>query len=461
MRIIIERDALAEAVAWVARSLPSRPVLPILSGMLLEASAGGLTLSCFDYEVSARIQVDAEVAEPGTALVPGRLLAEITRSLPSRPVEVDHEKDDVIVTCGPASFTLVTLPVKEYPRLPELPLLAGTVDGGAFATAIGQVAPAASRDDTLPVITGVNVEIDGDSIRLVATDRYRLAIRELGWNPARPDTSSTMLVPAKTLADAARMMAPGVPVRVMIRGELASSAARAAAASPGDSLHAAEAMIGFESAGRRLTTRLIAGEYIKYMSRFPEGFGSRGDMPAIPLAEAVKRVALVAERGSSVRLSFGHGKVTIEAGTEGQARARETVAADFTGEETAIAFSPHYLLDGLGAALIAATGTPGAADKPQGPAKAQGTERAQGTAKAQGTEKAQRGGKASAGKGKAHADEGQNGDGSVPVPAQARICLQFTSPTKPALITASAGDGDDSAPDYRYLVVPLRALASA
>ena len=181
-----------------------------------------------------------------------------------------------------------------------------------------------------------------------------------------------MLVPAKTLADAARMMAPGVPVRVMIRGELASSAARAAAASAGDSLHAAEAMIGFESAGRRLTTRLIAGEYIKYMSRFPEGFGSRGDMPAIPLTEAVKRVALVAERGSSVRLSFGHGKVTIEAGTEGQARARETVAADFTGEETAIAFSPHYLMDGLGAALIAATGAPGAADKPHGPQESPG-----------------------------------------------------------------------------------------
>lgn len=457
MRIIIERDTLAEAVAWVARSLPTRPVLPILSGMLLEASAGVLTLSCFDYEVSARIQVDAEVAEPGTALVPGRLLAEITRSLPSQPVEVDHEKDDVIVTCGPASFTLVTLPVKEYPRLPELPLLAGTVDGGALATAIGQVAPAASRDDTLPVITGVNVEIDGGSIRLVATDRYRLAIRELGWNPARPDTRSTMLVPAKTLSDAARMMAPGVPVRVMIRGELASSAARAAAASAGDSLHAAEAMIGFESAGRRLTTRLIAGEYIKYMSRFPEGFGSRGDMPAIPLTEAVKRVALVAERGSSVRLSFGHGKVTIEAGTEGQARARETVAADFTGEETAIAFSPHYLMDGLGAALIAATGTAGAADKAHGPAKAQDAGQAQGTEKASG--KAQSGKKTSAGK--AQADQGQNGDGAVPIPEQARICLQFTSPTKPALITGSAGEGDDSAPDYRYLVVPLRALASA
>jgi len=415
MRFIIERDALAEAVAWVARSLPSRPVLPILSGLMLEASSGGLTLSCFDYEVSARIQVDAEVTEPGTALVPGRLLAEITRSLPPRPVEVDHEKDDVIVTCGPASFTLVTLPVKEYPRLPELPRLAGTVDGGVLATAIGQVAPAASRDDTLPVITGVNVEIDEDTIRLVATDRYRLAIRELGWNPAHPGFRSTLLVPAKTLADAARMMSPGMPVRIMTRGEPGTT----------DSLRAADAMAGFESGGRRLTTRLIAGEYIKYMSRFPDDFGSRGDMPAIPLTEAVKRVALVAERGSSVRLSFGHGQVTIEAGTEGQARARETVDADFSGEETAIAFSPHYLLDGLGAALIAATD----ADKPQNGGKPQNGEKAE--------------------------------DSGAPGPDEARIRLQFTSPTKPALITGSAGTGDESAPDYRYLVVPLRALASA
>jgi DNA polymerase-3 subunit beta len=429
MRFIVERDALAEAVAWVARSLPSRPVLPILSGLLLEASSEGLTLSCFDYEVSARIQLDAEVTEPGMTLVPGRLLAEITRSLPPLPVEVDHEKDDVTVTCGPASFTLVTLPVKEYPRLPELPRLAGTVDGGVLATAIGQVAPAASRDDTLPVITGVNLEVDGDAIRLVATDRYRLAIREFGWNPVQPGSRATLLVPAKTLSDAARMMTPGTPVRIMMRGEQAAGS-RAAGAGAGDSLRAADAMIGFESGGRRLTTRLIAGEYIKYMSRFPEDFGSRGDMPAVPLAEAVKRVALVAEKGSSVRLSFGHGKVTIEAGTEGQARARETVTADFAGEETVIAFSPGYLMDGLGAALIAATGAASGADKPASNGKADNGAKA------------------------------QNAEKSGP-PDEARIRLQFTSPTKPALITASAGPEDEAAPDYRYLVVPLRELARA
>jgi DNA polymerase-3 subunit beta len=176
-----------------------------------------------------------------------------------------------------------------------------------------------------------------------------------------------------------------------------------------DSLRAADAMIGFESSGRRLTTRLIAGEFIKYSSRFPDDFGSCGDIPAIPLTEAVKRVALVAERGSSVRLSFANGKVTIEAGTEGQARARETVPADFSGNETAIAFSPHYLLDGLGAALTAALNSPVKQDP-------------------------------------------------APSPDEARIRLQFTSATKPALITGSARADDKSDPDYRYLVVPLRAL---
>src|SRR3984893_6328355 len=356
MRFVVERDALAEAVAWIARSLPSRPVLPVLSGLLLQAAADGLTLSCFDYEVSARISIDADVTEQGTALVPGRLLAEITRSLPGHPVEVD-DKDDVTLTCGPASFNLVTLPIGEYPRLPELPRLAGTVDGGVFATAIGQGTPAATRDDTLPVITGVNVEIEGDTITLVATDRYRLALRELGWTPARPGTSTTLLVPAKTLADAARMMVPGVPVRIMTRGTEGTGTSRAGTDAAG-SLRAADSMIGFESGGRRLTTRLIAGEYIKYSSKFPADFGSYADMPAVPLVEAVKRVALVAERGSSVRLSFEPGRVTIEAGTKGQARARETVAAAFSGEESAMALSPQYLLGGLAAALPAAAGAP-------------------------------------------------------------------------------------------------------
>jgi DNA polymerase III subunit beta len=450
MRFVVERDVLAEAVAWVARSLPTRPVLPVLSGLLLQAAADGLTLACYDYEVSARIRVPADVAEPGTALVPGRLLAEITRSLPGLPVEVGDagDADDVVLTCGPASFSLVTLPIGEYPKLPELPRLAGTVDGGALATAVGQVTPAASRDDTLPVITGVNVEIEGGTITLVATDRYRLAIRELSWSPAEPepqqDERSTLLVPAGTLADAARMMTPGVPVRIMLHagGQRADSQAAGGrtartADQGGGSPRAADAMIGFETGGRLLTTRLIAGEYIKYSSKFPEEFGSTGDMPATALAEAVRRVALVAERGSSVRLSFGPGQVTIEAGTKGQARARETVAADFTGEESAIAFSPGYLLDGIGAALTAAC-APGPGE-PAGNAEDPGNQ---------------------ARTGKPGKPRKLVREGAAPG-SDGRIRLQFTGPTKPALITGSPKPGDESAPDYRYLVVPLRALADA
>jgi hypothetical protein len=134
----VERESLGEAVAWVARALPSRPVVPVLSGLRLEAGEDGLTLSCFDYEVSARVLVDAEVQEPGTALVPGRLLAEITRSLPPMPAEFCSAGDMVSLTCGSAEFTLVSLSVEDYPALPEPPEPAGSVDGGVLAAAAAE-----------------------------------------------------------------------------------------------------------------------------------------------------------------------------------------------------------------------------------------------------------------------------------------------------------------------------------
>ncbi len=348
MKFTVERDALAEAVTWTARALPARPVVPVLSGLLISAGqeegGGFLTLSCFDYEVSARVRVPAEVAEPGTVLVPGRLLVEIVRALPPHQVSVADDPDGVSVSCGDAAFMLTPLPLGEYPDLPELPQLAGTADGGTLATAIGQVTPAARRDDTLPMLTAVSIELDGPVMTLAATDRYRLAVRNLDWNPA-PGAGQdgagpagagpgrqALLVPARTLSDAARMMSPGTEARVMM------------SLSP-----SAEAMIGFETGERRLTTRLLAGEFIRYKSRFPAEFGCAADLPADAFAEAVRRVALVAERGTPVQLSFAPGRVTVGAATQGQARARETVAAGFTGDQPSIAFNPQYLLDGLAA----------------------------------------------------------------------------------------------------------------
>jgi len=404
MKFTVERDALAEAVAWVARALPTRPVVPVLTGLLLTAEqgdqpgAGFFTLSCFDYEVSARIRAHADVAVPGTFLVPGRLLVEIVRSLPQHPVEFGDDPDGVSVTCGDAAFMLTPLPLAEYPQLPELPQLAGTVDGGALAAAIGQVTPAASRDDTLPMLTAVNVELDGKTMTLAATDRYRLAVRELDWSPA-PGAGDqgriALLVPARTLSDAARMMSHPPVVQVVLRhGSDGSGALPDGGSGPGT----AEAMIGFETGERRLTTRLLAGEFVRYRSRFPEEFGCTAELPADAFTEAVRRVALVAERGTPVQLTFGPGRVTITGATQGQAKAKESVPADFSGDEPSIAFSPQYLLDGVVAASAA---QPGEA-----------------------------------------------------APEAARVRLRFTSATKPAVITPASAAADD----FRYLVVPQRLL---
>ncbi len=429
MKFQVDRDALAEALAWVARALPSRPVVPVLSGLRLEA-ADGLTLSCFDYEVSATARIEAEVAEPGTVIVPGRLLAEITRSLAALAVEFSTDDDLVHLTCGSAEFELFTLPADEYPALPAAPPLAGTVDGGLLAAAISQAGPAASRDDTLPMLTGVCLDIDGDTLTLAATDRYRLAVRAVPWHPVRPGLRAAALVPARTLADAARAMAPGGPVEIAFEaGPEDGSGGSRRDAEP----RPAEGMISFTIGGRRLTTRLIGGEFIRYRSRFPAEFGGRAEVPGALFIEAVRRVSLVADRASPVGLRFSPGSVLIEAQTEGRARAVETVPAEFRGAEPVIAFNPHYLLDGLAAALV---------PNPADPAAAAG-----------------------AGEEPGDGPAGEVGGGAAGEAAdQGLVSIEFTSPAKPALITrvpaTGAADGPpDQVPDFRYLVVPLRAVA--
>jgi DNA polymerase III subunit beta len=460
MKFTVDRDALNEAVTWVARALPTRPVLPVLAGLLVRAEMesrdpnqigrngpGLLTLSCFDYEVSARMQVRAEVAEPGIFLVPGRLLVEIVRSLPAAPVEFGDDPDGISVTCGEASFAVASLPSAEYPELPDLPQLAGTADGGVLATAIGQVTPAASRDDTLPMLTAVNVEFDGETMTLAATDRYRLAVRELAWNPApgfAAQGRTALLVPARTLSDAAKMMSAGTEVRIMLRpsGDGTGVAASAGggeggggasgSGAGGSGAGAAEAMIGFEAGQRQLTARLLAGEFVRYRARFPQEFGCTADLPAEAFAEAVRRVALVAERGTPVQLTFAPGRVTVGAATQGQARARESVPADFTGDEPAIAFSPHYLLDGVIAATAGSLATPSGSHVPGG--------RPGATASGTGTDQAP-------------ATGGGHG------PASGRVRLWFTSASKPAVITSQPdpdSDAKQAESDFRYLVVPQR-----
>jgi DNA polymerase-3 subunit beta len=336
VRIRLERDVLADAVAWTARSLPARPPVPVLAGLLVEASGDRLTLSSFDYEVSARVTIEATVEEAGAALVSGRLLAEITRSLPARPVTLTTEGTKVLLVCGSSRFSLPTLPVEDYPSLPDMPSVTGTVRGAAFAAAVAQVAVAAGRDDTLPVLTGIRLEIDGPTLTLAATDRYRLAVRELAWEPGQSDGQAVALVPARTLADTAKALAAGDAVSLAL-----------------SSGGIGEGLIGFEGDGvggaRRTTSRLLDGEFPKYRALLPSESQSVASLDAAAFVESVRRVALVAERNAPVRLTFTDGELQLDAGSGDDAQASESLEATLQGEPITIAFNPQYLLDGLGA----------------------------------------------------------------------------------------------------------------
>ncbi len=333
MKFRVERDALADAVAWAARTLPQKTQLPVLTGLRLEAtSPDGLSLSGFDYEVSAEVTLEVSATELGSVLVPGRLLADITRSLPGQPVEVGTDGSRVTVRCGSARFTLPTLPLEEYPALPEMPATSGTVGSDVFAAAVGSVAVAAGRDDTLPVLTGVRLEIDGDELTLAATDRYRLAVRTLRWQPDDPSLQGTALVPARTLAEAAKSLTTGAQVSLAL-----------ATGTSG------EGLIGLAGGARRTTTRLLDGEFPRYRSLLPAESSAVALVDTAQLAEAVRRVALVASRTSPVRLSFSDEGLLLEAGGQEEAQASELLPASFEGEALTIAFNPTFLLDGLGA----------------------------------------------------------------------------------------------------------------
>ncbi len=330
MKFRVERDALADAVAWAARTLPSRPSLPILAGLLIEADTSGLVISSFDYETSSRVEVGADVNQPGRALVSGRLLADIGRSLPAQPVTVTLDGTRVAVVCGKSSFTLPTFPVEDYPALPAMPSSSGTIPGDVFASAVAQVAVAAGRDDTLPTLTGIRIEVEGAMITLAATDRYRLAMREFSWSPSTPSLSVNALVPARTLAETAKSLGGADTVNVSLA-------------------EGGEGLMGFEGEGRRTTTRLLDGEFPKYRSLLPNETLSEATVNTGALIESVKRVALVAERNTPVRLTFSDGEVVLTAGTFDEAQATESVECALQGDGLEIAFNPQYLLDGLGA----------------------------------------------------------------------------------------------------------------
>lgn len=332
----VNRDEFSDSVAWVARSLPSRPSIPVLGCVFIELDDQGLILSGFDYETSTRVRLGVETGSEGKVLVSGRLLAEITKVLPNRPVDVTVDAGRMHITCGSAKFTLPTMPIEDYPALPTMPEATGDVAPDLFSLAIAQVAVAAGKDDTLPMLTGIRMEIEGSQVVLAATDRFRLAVRSFEWTPQDDGIEAAVLVPAKTLSEAAKSTGSTAsePVELALGG----------ASSVG-----AEGLLGIHTGTRRVTTRLLDSQFPPFRNLLPSTHTSMARVEVAPLTEAIRRVALVAERGAQIRMEFTEGSLRLTAGAEEGSSAEEILPVEFHGEDLVIAFNPGYLQDGLGA----------------------------------------------------------------------------------------------------------------
>ncbi|MFI8633057.1 DNA polymerase III subunit beta [Microbacterium sp. NPDC077663] len=334
MKFHVNRDVFSEAVSFVVKLLPQRNPQPILAGVLIEASDEGLSLAAFDYEASARTRIEATVDEPGTILVHGRLLSEIASRLPNAPIQITQDADgEILLTCGSARFTLAAMPVAEYPAIPEVSGDSGLVPGDDFSTAIAQVAFAASRDDVTPVLTGVQLEVTGNELSLVATDRYRVALREINFDSGAVarEEATTALVPARTLTEVGKTFAHSGDIQVSFSGS-------------GD-----REIIAFTAGNKTVTSLLIKGNFPPVRRLFPAQTEHYAVVNTAELAEAVRRVSLVLDRSAPLRFTFSDEGVSMDAAGTEQARATESVDATLAGDEVTLGLNPQYLLEALGA----------------------------------------------------------------------------------------------------------------
>ena len=330
MKFIIEQTRLVDVVNWVSRSLSTRPIQTALLGIMIEADGNKLVLSGSDLETASRATTEADVATSGKVLVPGKLLADISRSLPNKPVTIQLDGTRVLVNAGSAKFTLPLLPINEYPNLPELPETLGTIESEVFAQAVSQVATAAGKDDSLPSLTGVHVEVKGENITMAATDRYRLAVRELTFNPSKPNTEAVALIRARTLVEATKTLTNTKNVNISLAPSTST-----------------DRLAGFQTDTKSTTTRLLDGTFPPYRHLIPQESLTTTVIEVAPFLDAVRRVALVTDKTIPLKLTFTGNSVTLEAGGGDEAQANEVFDIQKTGEDLSIAFNPNYLLDGL------------------------------------------------------------------------------------------------------------------
>lgn len=330
----VAKEDFAGAVAWVARSLPTRPTQPILRALVITAYDSELEIFGYDYEISTKVRIPAEVTITGQIAVAGKLLADIVNNLPNKTIQVGVEKSKVVVACGTSRFELPLIPMDEYPQIPQMPGVSGTIDPLVFSEAVSQVALAAGKDETLPMLTGVFVQIEGSRLLMAATDRFRLAVRSLEWDPTHPDVKGEVLIPAKTLQDHARTI------------DSSHSEPLTLALGDGQEIYR-EGLLGLRADTRETTTRMLVSDFPKFQPLLPQKHRAMASIAIEPLKEAIRRVSLVAAQNSQIRMEFSSGQVILSASNTESGHAEETIECAFSGEDLLIAFNPNYLKDGL------------------------------------------------------------------------------------------------------------------
>jgi len=317
MKFTITADALADAAGYAAKAISPRPPVPVLSGLLIEAQQGGLRISGFDYEKSARTQVAAEVEAPGNVLLQGKMFTDIIRKFGRKPVTVEVNGNKATLKSGSAVFTMHSMPVSEFPPLPDLPAIAGTVDGDTFAAAVNQIIGAASTDDSVSILMNVQLVTEGDTLTLRSTDRYRLAEVEIPWKSSGSDLQ--MILPATWLQSTVKTMA-------------------------GDaSILASDNVVGIRTGNRATTSNVVDGDYPKIRALFPSSFDTEVTVDRAQLADVVGRVSLVAERQTPIRITTADGLLTVDAGTGEDAQGSESLPCSVTAGDVTVAVNPAYL----------------------------------------------------------------------------------------------------------------------
>jgi len=327
----VDKNLFADSVAWAARVLPARPATPILTGIKIEAQTDNtIKISAFDYEVSAREVVSGDVETPGEVLVAGKLLAEIVKSLPGSTVSCRVNGGRLEIRSGNANYSLQEMPLSDYPKLPVVPEVIGTVSADNFKNGIQKVAfAAANREEANPIFTGVKFNFEADQVNMVASDKVRLAKFDLPWEGSAVESSTPVVVKARVVQDVARSLAPEanqVEIGLAIDNGLN--------------------VISFTSGHRVTTSQLIDGGYPNVMGLFADSYPIKVAVGKEALVNALRRVALVSDR--EVMLKFREGEVELVAGQGEEANAVEIIPCTLAGEDITIALRPAFLLDGLG-----------------------------------------------------------------------------------------------------------------